>query len=154
VAIEPRKHTTRTPTRLTCAEGNMDRSNSASFCSVRRGRRPHGTPRNFMHENRETSETPAVEPRPQVGERRLRPQGSHAHHRGVTLRHSTDESFEQRRQARRRRVRREGCGSRENTFPSDTYPTQSGTARVPRMGECADKLYAWPFFIREKNRMR
>jgi hypothetical protein len=33
VAIEPRKDTTRTPTRLTCAEGNMDRSGSASFCS-------------------------------------------------------------------------------------------------------------------------
>ena len=40
----------------------MDRSDSASFCSVRRGRRPHGTPRNFMHENRETSETPAGKP--------------------------------------------------------------------------------------------
>ncbi len=40
----------------------MDRSDSASFCSVRRGRRPHGTPRNFMHENRETSETPAAKP--------------------------------------------------------------------------------------------
>ena len=40
----------------------MDRSDNASFCSVRRGRRPHGTPRNFMHENRETSETPAVKP--------------------------------------------------------------------------------------------
>ena len=39
----------------------MDRSDSASFCSVRRGRRPHGTPRNFMHENRETSETPAAQ---------------------------------------------------------------------------------------------
>ncbi len=61
MAIEPRKLTTRTPTRLTCAEGNMDRSDNASFCSVRRGRRPHGTPRNFMHENRETSETPAVQ---------------------------------------------------------------------------------------------
>src|ERR1700730_15205467 len=61
-AIEPRKHTTRTPTRLTCAEGNMDRSDSASFCSVRRGRRPHGTPRNFMHENRETSEIPDASP--------------------------------------------------------------------------------------------
>ncbi len=36
---------------------------------------------------------------------------------------------------------------KENTFPSDTYPTPSGTARVPRMGECADKLYAWPPFI-------
>jgi len=39
----------------------MDRSDSASFCPVRRGRRPHGTPRNFMHENRETSETPAAQ---------------------------------------------------------------------------------------------
>ena len=39
----------------------MSRSASASFCSVRRSRRPHGTPRNFMHENRETSETSAVE---------------------------------------------------------------------------------------------
>jgi hypothetical protein len=40
----------------------MDRSDNASFCSVRRGRRAHGTSRNFMHENRETSETPAVQP--------------------------------------------------------------------------------------------
>jgi hypothetical protein len=38
----------------------MDRDASASNCSVRRSRRPHGKPRNFMHENRETSETPAV----------------------------------------------------------------------------------------------
>ena len=27
---------------------------------------------------------------------------------------------------------------KENTFPFDTYPTPSGTARVPRVGECAD----------------
>ena len=54
--------------------------------------------------------------RQQVGERRLRPHGSHARHRGVTLRHSTVESFEQRRQVRRRRVRREGCGSRRTLF--------------------------------------
>ena len=40
----------------------MDRDASASSCSVRRSRRPHSTPRNFMHENRETSETPAVQP--------------------------------------------------------------------------------------------
>jgi hypothetical protein len=31
---------------------------------------------------------------------------------------------------------------------------RGGTARVPRMGEWADKLYAWPPFIRDKNRMR
>jgi hypothetical protein len=43
---------------------------------------------------------------------------------------------------------------KENTFPSCTYPTQSGSARVPRVGECADKLFAWPLLIRDKNRMR
>ena len=40
----------------------MDGSDNASSRSVRRGRRPHGTPRNFMHENRETSEILAAEP--------------------------------------------------------------------------------------------
>ena len=39
----------------------MGGSDCASPCSVRRGRRPHGTPRNFMHENRETSEAPAAD---------------------------------------------------------------------------------------------
>src|SRR5215467_9165375 len=42
------------------AEGNMNRGASASSCSVRRSRRPHSTPRNFMHENRETSEIPVA----------------------------------------------------------------------------------------------
>ena len=39
---------------------------------------------------------------------------------------------------------------KENTFSSDTHPTQSGTARVPRVGGCADKRYAWPRFIRDR----
>jgi len=39
-------------------------------------------------------------------------------------------------------------------FPFGTHPTPSGTARVPRVGECADKYYAWPLFIRDKSRMR
>jgi hypothetical protein len=43
---------------------------------------------------------------------------------------------------------------KENTLPSGTYPTLSGYARVPRVGECADKRYAWPLFIRDKSRMR
>jgi len=43
---------------------------------------------------------------------------------------------------------------KEKTLPSGTYPTLSGSARVPRVGECADKLYAWPLLIRDKNRMR
>ena len=43
---------------------------------------------------------------------------------------------------------------KENTLPFDTYPTQSGTARVPRVGEWAEERYARPLFIRDKNRMR
>jgi hypothetical protein len=43
---------------------------------------------------------------------------------------------------------------RDTTLPFDTYPTESGTARVPQMGEGADKLYAWPPSVRNKNRMR
>ena len=43
---------------------------------------------------------------------------------------------------------------KENTFSLDTYPTPSGTARVPRVGECAEERYARPLFIRDKNRMR
>ena len=42
----------------------------------------------------------------------------------------------------------------QNTFSPDTYPTQRGTARVPWVGECADKRKVWPLFICEKNRMR
>ena len=107
----------------------MDRSARASSCSVRRSRRPQtrletsctrtGRPRRHL--------TPV---RQQVGERRLRPHGSHARHRGVTLRHSTDESFEQRRQARRRSVRREGCGSRRTLFHL-TRTRLSAGLRVP-----------------------
>jgi len=43
---------------------------------------------------------------------------------------------------------------KENTLPSGTYPTQSGSVRVPRVGECADKLHTWPPSIQDKNRMR
>jgi hypothetical protein len=42
----------------------------------------------------------------------------------------------------------------EDTFPLDTYPTPSGIARVPQVGECATGQYAGPLFIRDKNRMR
>jgi hypothetical protein len=43
---------------------------------------------------------------------------------------------------------------KENTHPLDTYPTQRGTARVPRVGECAEERYARTLFILDKNRMR
>jgi hypothetical protein len=42
----------------------------------------------------------------------------------------------------------------ENTYPSCTYPTQSGSARGPRVGECTAHRYGGPLFIRDKNRMR
>src|ERR1700680_1156679 len=38
--IQLRKDAIRTPTSLLCAEGNMNRRDSASSCSVRRSRRP------------------------------------------------------------------------------------------------------------------
>ena len=39
---------------------------------------------------------------------------------------------------------------KENTFPFDTYPTPSGTARVPRVGECADRLRRAAIYPREE----
>src|ERR1700704_4834753 len=39
----------------------MNRDDSASLGSVLRSRRPQNTPRNFIHENRETSEMPAAQ---------------------------------------------------------------------------------------------
>jgi hypothetical protein len=42
---------------------------------------------------------------------------------------------------------------KENAHSPDTYPTQSGIVRDPRVGECAGRL-SWPLFIQEKNRMR
>jgi hypothetical protein len=89
----------------------MNGDDSASSRSVRRSRRPQtrletsctrtGRPRRCLRRNQS-----------QDGGRRLRPHGPRVRPRGVTRRHSTDESFEQRRNARWRRVRREGCGSR------------------------------------------
>ena len=43
---------------------------------------------------------------------------------------------------------------KENALPLDTYPTLSGTARVPRGDECVANRYGGPLFIRDKNRMR
>ena len=153
MGIEPRKHTTRTPTRLICAEGNMNGSASASSGSVRRGRRPHGTSRHFMHENRETSETPAVPTDGRsAGEglgRTARVHVCEESHCGVVpMNHSNkDEASSAESEEGRLRLK-------ENTLSFDTYPTQRGTARVPRVvSECADKRYVWPL-ICEKNRMR
>jgi hypothetical protein len=91
-----------------------------------------------MHENRETSETPAV----QLG-RRLAGEGSghtarmhvseESHCGIVPMSHSNKDGIAS-AESEEGRLR-----LKENTFPYDTYPTQRGTARVPRVGECADK---------------
>src|SRR5215472_1847097 len=106
-----------------------------------------------MHENRETSEMPAARLSCRtVGEglgRTARMFVSEESHRGIVpMKHSNNDGTLSAESAEGR------PRLKENTFPFDTYPTQCGTARVPRVGECADKAFVWPLLIREKNRMR
>jgi hypothetical protein len=106
-----------------------------------------------MHENRETSKTPAVQTDSRsAGEglgRTARMYVSEESDRGVIpMNHSNKDGFPSAEDEEGR------LRIKENPFPFDTYPTPSGTARVPRVGECADKRYAWPLFIRDKSRMR
>ena len=106
-----------------------------------------------MHENRETSETPVA----QSGSRSAGEGSGHtarmdvfeeSHCGIVPMNHSNNDGTSS-AESEEGRLR-----IKENTLSFDTYPTQSGTARVPRVGEGADKQYAWPPFIRDKNRMR
>ena len=89
-----------------------------------------------MHENRETSETPA-------GDRRSAGEGlghtarvyvyEESHGGIVPMNHSNkDGTWSAESEEGRLRLK-------ENTLSSDTYPTLSGTARVPRVSGCADK---------------
>jgi len=103
----------------------MGRSDSASSCSVRRGRRPHGTPRNFMHENRETSETPAGKPDGRsAGEgsgRTARVYVCEESHSGVLpMNHSNKDTKTSAESGEGRPLIKENAGQ------SNTYPTQSG----------------------------
>jgi len=103
----------------------MVRSDNASSCSVRRGRRPHGTPRNFLHENRETSEIPAGKPDGRsAGEgsgRTARVYVYEESHSGVLpMNHSNKDT---------RLSAESGEGRpliKENAGQSNTFPTQSG----------------------------
>ena len=103
----------------------MDRGASASPCSVRRSRRPHSTPRNFMHENRETSEAPAVKPgsRP-AGEgsgRTARTDVPEESHDGIV---PMNQSNKDRRPLAEIEEGRPLI--KENAGQSSTHPTQSG----------------------------
>ena len=105
-----------------------------------------------MHENRETSETPAAQP----GSRSAGEGSGHTarvhvceeSHCGVVPMNHSNNGRTLLAESEEGRLR-----LKENSFPFDTSPTQCGTARVPRVGECADKPSAWPL-ICEKNRMR
>jgi len=106
-----------------------------------------------MHENRETSEMPAVRISCRTaGEglgRTARVFVPEESHRGIVpMKHSNnDETLSAESAEGRLRLK-------ENTLSPDTYPTQSGSARVLRVGECVRTGCAWPPFIQEKNRMR
>ena len=106
-----------------------------------------------MHENRETSEIPAAPLGSRsAGEgqgRTARMYITEESDRGVIpMNHSNKGGFPSAEDEEGR------LRIKENTFLFGTHPTLSGTARVPRVGECADTRYAWPLFIRDKSRMR
>jgi hypothetical protein len=115
----------------------MGRSDSASSGPVRRSRRPQGTPRNFMHENRETSGTPVANVHHRTAgegsDRTARMYVSEESHRGILPMNHSNKDGTLSAESEEGRLR-----LKENTFPFDTYPTPSGPARVPRVGECAD----------------
>src|SRR5438445_12271101 len=102
----------------------MDRSDNASSCSVRRGRRPHGTSRNFMHENRETSRTHGRKPsRTPAGEgknhtaRKYAPEESHS---GIV---TMNQSNKDRKPSAENEEERPLI--KENAGQPNTHPTQS-----------------------------
>ena len=92
-----------------------------------------------MHENRETSETPAVKPGSRsAGEgdsRTVRVYVSKESPRGIVPMNQSNQDGASSAAIEEGRLR-----LKENTFPFDTYPTQCGTARVPGMGECAARI--------------
>src|SRR6516225_5991295 len=92
-----------------------------------------------MHENRETSEIPGVNRSPRTaGEgsgRTARAYVSEESHRGIVPMNHSNKDGASSAESGEGRLR-----LKENTFPFDTYPTQSGIVRVPRVGECADSI--------------
>ena len=106
-----------------------------------------------MHENRETSETPAAQSGSRsAGEglgRTARMYVSEESDCGIVPMNHSNKERTSSAESEEGRLR-----LKENTFPFDTYPTLSGIERVPRVGDCADKRYTCPLFIRDKSRMR
>src|SRR5215472_13875787 len=105
-----------------------------------------------MHENRETSETPSVPTDGRsAGEgpgRTARVYVCEESHRGVVPMNHLNKDRILSAESEEGRLR-----LKENILLLDTYPTQCGTARVPRVEECAANILL-AAIIREKNRMR
>ena len=99
-----------------------------------------------MHENRETSETPAAQPCSRsAGEgsgHTARVYVSEGSHRGIVPMNHSNKDGASSAESEEGRLR-----LKENALSSGMYPTPSGTARVPRVGERADKRFVWPPFI-------
>ena len=94
----------------------MSESDNASFHSVRRSRRPHSTPRNFMHENRETSETPVVTDNRSAGEglgRTARVHVCEESHRGIVPMNHSNKDGASSAESEEGRLR-----LKDNTLPS------------------------------------
>jgi hypothetical protein len=93
-----------------------------------------------MHENRETSEAPAAKPDGRsAGEglgRTARMYVCEESHCGIVPMNHSNKDGASSAESEEGRPR-----LKENALSSDTYPTQSGTARVLRVGECADKRH-------------
>jgi hypothetical protein len=114
----------------------VDEDDNASLRTVLRSRRPQCTPRNFMHENRETSETPAVE---EITGRREKAKGRTSRmyvcegsDSGVVpMNHSNKDGRPSAESEEGRLL------IKENTHQLHTFPTQSGMLRVPEADECA-----------------
>ena len=127
--FDPTKDAIRTPTRLTCAEGNMSSDVSASPCSVRRSRRPQNTPRNFIHENRETSEMPAANvccrPAGEGSGHTARVYVCEESHCGIVPMNHSNKDGTSSAESEEGRLR-----IKENAGRSNTCPTQSGEACV------------------------
>ena len=106
-----------------------------------------------MHENRETSQTPAARvSRRTAGEglgHTARMYVCEESDSGILPMNHSNKDGKSSAESEEGRLL-----IKENTFPSGTFPTQSGCVRVPRVGECADKQHAWPLFICDKSRMR
>jgi hypothetical protein len=103
----------------------MNMGDSASPCSVRRSRRPQTRLENFMHENWETSETPAAKPgRRSAGEGKshtARMDIFEESHSGILpMNHSNKDRKPSAENEEARPL------IKENACPPNTYPIQSG----------------------------